>query len=128
MIRPSFAIKILPSNRRAQCYPKRGAGNAGRPMRPIAACAMIVIERTRVSQVTPESPGTPRTMVYGLYAISPVTGLSCHRRPQETCKKLASQELDASVGASGPRDFAVRRQPSPVKRAARVHCIPLRVS
>ena len=31
-----------------------GAGNAGRPMRPIAACAMMVVERTRVSQVTPE--------------------------------------------------------------------------
>src|SRR3984893_16866956 len=46
---------------------KEGAGNAGRPMRPIAACAMIVVERTRVSQVTPESPGTPRAMVYGLY-------------------------------------------------------------
>ena len=31
-----------------------GAGNAGRPMRPIAARAMIAIERTRVGQVTPE--------------------------------------------------------------------------
>src|SRR5258707_7381638 len=31
-----------------------GAGNAGRPMRPIAACAMSAVERTRVSQVTPE--------------------------------------------------------------------------
>jgi hypothetical protein len=31
-----------------------GAGNAGRPMRPIAACAGVVVERTRVSQVTPE--------------------------------------------------------------------------
>src|SRR5260370_38512982 len=31
-----------------------GAGNAGRPMRPIAACANVVVERTRVSQVTPE--------------------------------------------------------------------------
>ena len=30
-----------------------GAGNAGRPMRPIAACAVVVVERTRVSQVTP---------------------------------------------------------------------------
>src|ERR1700730_6861600 len=29
----------------------KGAGNAGRPMRPIAACAMMVVER--VSQVTP---------------------------------------------------------------------------
>ena len=32
-----------------------GTGNAGRPMRPIAACAGIVVERTRVSQVTPEN-------------------------------------------------------------------------
>ena len=52
-----------------------GAGNAGRPMRPIAACAGVVVERTRVSQVTPESPGIPRAMVYGLYVISPVIGL-----------------------------------------------------
>ena len=43
-----------------------GAGNAGRPMRPIAACAMGVVKRTRVSQVTPETSGIPRAMVYGL--------------------------------------------------------------
>src|ERR1035441_7961355 len=43
------------------------------------------------------------------FALSPVTGLCCHRRPQETCKKLASRELDASVGASGPHDFALRK-------------------
>jgi hypothetical protein len=48
-----------------------GAGNAGRPMRPMAACAMVVVERTRVSQVTPESPGIPRAMVYGLYRALP---------------------------------------------------------
>ena len=40
-------------------------------MRPIAACAEIVVECTRVSQVTPESPGTPRAMVYGLYRALP---------------------------------------------------------
>ena len=51
--------------------PIRGRGEAGRPMRPIAACAMIVVVRTRVSQVTPESPGTPRAVVYGLYVLSP---------------------------------------------------------
>jgi hypothetical protein len=34
-----------------------------------------------------------------------VTGLSCHRRSREA---LASQELDTSVGVSGPHDFAVR--------------------
>jgi hypothetical protein len=36
--------------------------------------------------------------------LSPVIGLSCHRRPE----KAASQGLDASVEASGPHDFAVR--------------------
>src|ERR1700680_327555 len=40
-------------------------------MRPIASCAMVVVERTRVSQVTPESPGIPRAMVYGLYRALP---------------------------------------------------------
>src|SRR6202795_4135340 len=35
-------------------------------MRPIAACAMSVVERTRVSQVTPGTSGIPRAMVYGL--------------------------------------------------------------
>ena len=48
-----------------------GAGNAGRPMRPVAACAEVVVESTRVSQVTPESPGIPRAMVYGLLRALP---------------------------------------------------------
>jgi len=49
-----------------------GAGNAGARCAPIAACAMLLVERTRVSQVTPESPGTPRAMGYGLFiACSP---------------------------------------------------------
>jgi hypothetical protein len=37
------------------------------------------------------------------FALSPVTGLVCHRRFAED-----STKLDASVGASGPHDFAVR--------------------
>src|SRR5450432_1095978 len=40
-------------------------------MRRIAACAIIAVERTRVSQVTPESPGTPHAMVYGLWRALP---------------------------------------------------------
>jgi hypothetical protein len=48
-----------------------GAGNAGRPMRPIAACALVESKSTRVSQVTPESPGIPHAMVYGLYRALP---------------------------------------------------------
>jgi hypothetical protein len=38
------------------------------------------------------------------FVLSPVTGLGCHRRLADT-----SAKLDASVGASGPHDFAVRK-------------------
>jgi hypothetical protein len=89
-------------------------------MRPIAACAIVAVERTRVSQVTPESPGTPRAMVYGLYRALPgEPGFLATVAPE----KLASQELDASVGASGPHVFAVRV--SAVRQRRRhVHRIP----
>ena len=80
-----------------------GAGNAGRPMGPIAACAMSGVERTRVSQVTPASPGTPRAVVLRLISCSP-------RRPGSfaTVARAPRRELAASVGASGPHVFAVR--------------------
>jgi hypothetical protein len=97
-----------------------GAGNAGRPMRPIAACAVVVVEGTRVSQVTPVTPGIPRAMVLRLISCSP-------RRPGFLAtvapEKLASQELDASVGASGPHAFAVRLSAVRYRRI-RVHRIP----
>jgi hypothetical protein len=48
LMRPRFAGNFL-------ALRSEGAGNAGRPMRPIAACAGVVVERTRVSQVTPEN-------------------------------------------------------------------------
>jgi hypothetical protein len=38
------------------------------------------------------------------FELSPVTGLFVTVAPE----KFASRELDASVGASGPHDFAVR--------------------
>ena len=37
------------------------------------------------------------------FALSPVTGLFCHRRPAENPAKL-----DTSVGVPEPHDFAVR--------------------
>jgi hypothetical protein len=52
---------------------------------------------------TPHQPAFPAQWCYGLYAISPVTGLSCHRRLRFVFRKLS-----ASVGAPGPRDFTVR--------------------
>ena len=48
------------------------------------------------------------------FVLSPVTGLVCHRRSADRFLSkpgradLNSARLDASVGASGPHDFAVR--------------------
>src|SRR6202023_2341334 len=69
--------------------------------------------------VTPDSPGIPCAMVLTVsFVLSPVTGLFCHRR-----RRSCLRELDASVGASGPHDFAVRVSAARL-RAARVHRIP----
>ena len=82
----------------------------------------VEVASTRVSQVTPRTPGTPRAMVYGLFRALP--GDRALLPPSPT--KIAFRELDASVEASGPHDFAVRfcavRQ-----RHIRVHRIPSRV-
>jgi hypothetical protein len=53
------------------------------------------------------------------FVLSPVTGLIV----TVISKKLASWELDASTGASGPHDFAVRFSAVRQKRL-RVHRIP----
>ena len=100
-MRPSCACSFASKN--------RGRRECRAPDAPAASCAKV--ESTRVSHHGHAgSPGIPRAMVLTVsFALSPVTGLVCHRRPQETCKKLASRELDASVGASGPHDFAVRK-------------------
>src|SRR5882757_2356447 len=75
---------------------------------PGARCARSLVCKIKkhtsiVTTVTPESPGIPRAMVLTVsFVLSPVTMLGCHRRWRFT------RQLDASVGASGPHDFAVR--------------------
>ena len=54
------------------------------------------------------------------FALSPVTGLFCHRHFRE----LPSRKLNASVGASGPHDFAVRIWRRSSTRYISVHRIP----
>jgi hypothetical protein len=110
--------RVLPETSRP--LQSEGAGNAGRPMRPIAACAEVVVESTRVSQVTPESPGIPAQWFTAYFVLSPATGLSCHRR-----RRNCFHRLDASVGASGPHDFAVRLSAVRYRRIS-VHRIPPR--
>jgi hypothetical protein len=73
-----------------------------------------------VTTGSPELPGTPaRDGFTAYFVISPVIGLSCHRR-------LRCRKLDASVEASGPHDLTVRIS-SVRQRCLRVHRIPPRV-
>jgi len=83
-----------------------------------AACA--VVESTRVSHHghAGNVRHSPRDGVNGCSALSPVTGLVCHRRLWSLLHKL-----DASVGASGPHGFAVRFS-AVRQRHIRVHRIP----
>jgi hypothetical protein len=97
--------------------PHGGRGECRVPVAPAASCALVLVESTRVTTSTPESPGIPARNGFNSYvALSPVTGLFCHRRPRISGLSapgradLPSAKLDASVGASGPHDFAVRDQ------------------
>jgi hypothetical protein len=61
-----------------------GAGNAGRPMRPIAACAMGSEKtHTRWSGHTGITRHSPRNGFTAYVVPSPAIGLFCHRRPRE---------------------------------------------
>ena len=73
-----------------------------------------------VTTVTPEiTQHSPHSGFNGYSVLSPVTGLFV----TVILEKLASRKLDASAGASGPHDFAVRVSAVRQKRF-RVHCIP----
>jgi hypothetical protein len=50
-----------------------------------------------------------------------VTGLCCHHHRRDA---KHHRQLDASVGASGPHGFAVRKVSALVSSATRVHRIP----
>src|SRR3954453_7168548 len=100
--------------------PKReGAGNAGRSMHRQSR-----VQNKKAHEVvttgSPKLPGTPaRDGFTAYFVISPVIGLSCHRR-------LLCRKLDARVEASGPHDLAVRIS-SVRQRCLRGHRIPPRV-
>ena len=95
-------------------------------MRPIAARAMIAIERTRVShhEYTGNTRHSPRNGFNGFLRALP--GDRACLPP--SFAKIAFRKLDASVGASGPHDFTVRfsivRPHTFMYRHRRVHRIP----
>src|ERR1700722_16783015 len=103
MIRPSCARTIRPKS--------EGAGKAGCPLHPQPRVQSVESTRVRHHRST-GTPGLPCAMVLTVsFALSPVIGLFCHRHLADT-----SAKLDASVEASGPHDFAVRK-PTPSSEA-----------
>jgi len=66
------------------------------------------------SEFTGKTPGIPTQWFTAYNVLSPVIGLSCHRRPANVEPSApgwadhSSARLDAGVEASGPHDFAVR--------------------
>src|ERR1700742_2701884 len=77
-----------------------GEGKTGRRLAP-----MVRVQQKSTRQnhrLSRNRPAFPAQWFYGLYVISPVTRLCCHRR------LASSAKLNASLGAPGPHDFAVR--------------------
>src|SRR5712675_1964991 len=82
----SFQARVYVPRRHApescmKLSPHGGRGECRVPAAPAASCALVVVERTRVTTSTPERPAFPHAMVLTAYVVlSPVTGLFCHRR------------------------------------------------
>ncbi len=125
--RPSFCIRRRPRKRQGRREGRVAAAPGALAQKKICASAKVHRYRRRHS-------GLPRAVVYGLYALSLVS--------QCLFATIISQQafgacarLDASVGASGPHDFAVRisaarltapsRPPQPAPRFVTIAIRPL---
>src|SRR5260221_8331923 len=113
--------------------PMEGVGNAGCPLHPQPRVHFVLVERTRVTTSTPESPGIPaRNGFNGLCRALPgdralLPPSSADRFCLSPVGPTQLRELDTSVGASGPHDFAVRSNISRQhagdrSQALRSHC------
>jgi hypothetical protein len=104
---PESLMKLSPKK-------TEGVGNAGCPLHPRPRVHLALVERTRVTTSTPESPDIPaRNGFNGLCRALP--GDRALLPPSSADMSCLSpvgptqlRRLDASVGASGPHDFAVR--------------------
>ena len=90
-------VRVFRSN-----HPHRKQRAQGRPGAVRTHGPRATKKHAAEPQVRAEQPAFPAQWFYGLYVISPVTGLCCHRR------LASSAKLSASLGAPGPHDFAVR--------------------
>jgi hypothetical protein len=100
--------------------PKEGVGNAGCPLHPRPRVHFVVVERTRVTASTPESPGIFARNGFTTYvALSPVTGLFCHRHPRSKVLSLpgwANRTSTNLTPASGRQDHTILPSASNISR------------
>jgi hypothetical protein len=123
------AFAISPQVSREFCseipYPlqSEGAGNAGRPMRPIAACAEIVLVSTRVSQVTPENVRHSPRNGFTAYTRSPqrpgfFATVASRISPRDLMPASGHQDHTTSPSASTP--FVIGASTSTASRSTSV--------
>jgi hypothetical protein len=94
---------ICPSCCMSHPRKQRAQGKPGARCTRSLVCSVLVAHECSHYRFT-GTPSFPCAMVLtACFVLSPVTGLSCHRHLADN-----SAKLDASVGASGPHDFAVR--------------------
>jgi hypothetical protein len=100
--------------------PEEGAGKAGCALHPRSRVQDAQKNAHTSIQVQRRQSGLPCAMVLTAYfVLSPVIGLSCHRRPAKPGMSapgwadFAFARLDAGVEASGPHDFTVRGRLAP---------------
>src|SRR5882724_1517290 len=91
-IASELSLSFRPRNRRGR--------REGRV--PTAPMVRVQLKHAAEPQVQADHPAFPAQWFYGLYVISPVTMLGCHRR-----LRVVSRKLSACIGAPGPHDFAV---------------------
>src|ERR1700726_2594825 len=81
------------------CQKLEGAGNTGCTLHPRSRVQQCTKKRTRAYRFSGGNPAFPAQWFYGLFRALPgEPGFLATVAPE----KLASRELDASVGASGP--------------------------
>ena len=96
--RPRFAKNLRLKRKEAQ-------GRPGARCTRGLVCIDVQKMRTRAYRFSGNTPAFPAQWSYGLYRALPGDRLSCHRHQRDA---KHHRRLDASIGASGPHDFAVR--------------------
>jgi hypothetical protein len=105
VFRPRFAVSVASSEIRGRREDRVRAA-------PAVSCAKCTNKNAHEHTGSAEAVRPSLRNGFTAYnALSPVTGLSCHRHQRNDFR-----QLDASVGASGPRDFAVR-----IRRSRQLH-------